>query len=411
VDETAPNQALNNAGVEDAMGLIQQYNDAAAAMLSYVETNTTDQSNEIMAVPAKAYTDPVRWQKEIDLIFKKLPLMLAFSIELPNPGDYKTIEVTGMPVLLTRGKDGKARAFLNVCTHRGAPVAEAAHGNCSRFVCPYHGWTYNNEGKLLGIADRQKFGELDTSTRNLRALPCEERAGLIFAILTPGLPIDLEEFLGGMLEDLESLNLETYHFCGSKEIFGANWKIAYDGYLEGYHFAVAHPETIFKRTHTNVMRYDMFGPHYRIGFPNHSITKLHEIDKTEWGAQENSAFDFVRTLFPNISIFLAPELGQIAQLIPGPTPAENRTILNYVSKSPPKSDESLATLQTMIQFFRDVTNDEDYLLGLKVQKGLDSGALDSVIFGKNEYGNQYFHKWVDYYLQNDPAAPRPIPLR
>jgi phenylpropionate dioxygenase-like ring-hydroxylating dioxygenase large terminal subunit len=393
------------------MGLIQQYNDAAAAMLSYVETNTTDQSNEIITVPAKNYTDPVRWQNEIDLIFKKLPLMLAFTIEMPNPGDFKTIEVAGMPVLLARAKDGIARAFLNVCPHRGAPVAEAASGNCSRFVCPYHGWTYNNEGKLIGVADRAKFGELDTSTRNLRELPCEERAGLIFAILTPGETINLEDFLGGMLEDLESLNLASYHFLGSKEIFGANWKIAYDGYLEGYHFKVAHPETIFKRTHTNVMRYDMFGPHYRIGFPHHGVEKLREIEPQLWGAQENNAFDFVRTLFPNISIFLAPELGQIAQLIPGPTPDKNRTILSYVRKAPPGDEADRAATDAMINFLRDVTNDEDYSLGLKIQKGLDSGALDSVVFGKNEYGNQYFHKWVDYYLQNDPAATRPVPLR
>src|SRR5690606_40274189 len=61
----------------------------------------------------------------------------------------------------------------------------------------------------------------------------------------------LEKFLGGMLPDLERLNIKDWHFCGSREIHGANWKVAYDGYLEGYHFAAAHPETIHQRTYSN----------------------------------------------------------------------------------------------------------------------------------------------------------------
>jgi phenylpropionate dioxygenase-like ring-hydroxylating dioxygenase large terminal subunit len=322
--------------------------------------------------------------------------MLALSIELPNANDYKAVDVVGLPVLIVRGKDGKARTFLNVCSHRAAQVAPAGPGNRSRFSCPYHGWTYGSDGRLIGVADSSKFGSIDRTTHGLTELPCEERAGLIFAILTPGLHIDVAEFLGGMLDDIAALELDKWHYLGNRDIFGANWKVTFDGYLEGYHFAAAHSQTVAPRTYSNLMKYDFFGPHMRIAWAQTDIAELRGVARDEWGRRENRGYDFTRTIFPNMSIFLAPEMGQIAQLLPGPGPAENRTILNYICREAPADDAARAHVNEMCRFFGDVTNDEDYLLGLKVQKGLESGAREYVTFGRNEVGNQHFHRWLDH---------------
>ena len=389
------------------MDLVQDYADAVETMLDHMEHGTTDQAPDVMRVPASSYTDPGQWSREMDRIFMRLPLMLALSIELPNPGDYKAMDVMGKPVLITRTRDGKAHAMLNVCTHRGAHVVNDGKGHCSRFSCIYHGWTFNNDGSLLGVADRGKFGDIDKAAHGLTKLPCEEVAGMIFVVLTPGHPIDVHGFLGGMVAELEHCDFGSWHFHGAKEIFGANWKVAYDGYLEGYHFAAAHANTVATRSPSNVMTFEAFGPHLRIGFPQHQLPKLRELPRGEWAAHENDGYDFVRTLFPNVSIFVAPEMCQIAQLLPGPTPDKNRTILNYLSRTPPATDQEQVDLDTITQFFRDVVNDEDYLLGLSVQRGLESGALTHVVFGRNEPGNQYFHKWIDYYLSDDPARMPP----
>jgi hypothetical protein len=155
------------------------------------------------------------------------------------------------------------------------------------------------------------------------------------------------------------------------------------------------------------MHYEGFGPNIRIGFPQRSIGKLRDIPKEKWGEQENNGFDFVRIFFPNVSAFLAPELAQIAQLFPGPTPDKNRTVLLYARKEPPKDDADRANIEAMINFLRDVTYKEDYLLGLDIQKGLQSGAHQDLVFGRNERGNQYFHEWVNWYLQDDPTLPKP----
>lgn len=373
--------------------------DIAEILLDYVENDRTFQTDKVTTVPTQNYFDPAVWQAEMDTVFLQVPLMLAFTCELPEPGDYKAMDAMGKPVLIVRGRDGIVRAFLNVCAHRGAPVAADGRGKCARFTCKYHSWTFGLDGKLLGISDKAKFGDLDKATRGLRALPATEKAGMIFVVLTPGAEIDVDGFFQGMLDDFESADLANWSYLGSREIVGANWKIAFDGYLEGYHFASLHPTTIHPRTPSNVTHYESFGPHLRIGFPQVSIgEQLRGRPREEWSRAENQGFDFVRILFPNVSAFLAPEIAQIAQLFPGPTPEENRTVLNYLRRDPPRDDADREQIEQMINFLRDVTYEEDYLIGLEIQKGLKTNAFDSIVLGKNERGNQFFHETLQWYM-------------
>ena len=379
----------------------------AEKMLGYVEEGRTFQSDRITTVPVTHYLDPDRWAREMELIFKRVPLMLALTAELPTPGSYKAMEALGLPLLITRDKDGQVHAFLNVCKHRGGPVADEGRGHCARFTCQYHGWTYSNDGRLLVVTDKDKFGEINKSNRGLTELPCREKAGLIFAVLTPGAAIDIDDYYGALLEDFEAADFVHWTFLDSRVIEGANWKVAFDGYLEGYHFATLHPKTIAARTYSNITHYEAFGPHLRIGFPQISINELRKVPREEWGHRENAGFDFVRILFPNVSAFLAPEIAQIAQLFPGPTPDKNRTVLLYARRTPPKDDADRAGIQQMVNFLRDVTYGDDYVLGMKIQKGLASGGLKEIVLGKNERGNQFFHETVEWYLKNDPNAPKP----
>ncbi|MFA7585227.1 MAG: SRPBCC family protein [Novosphingobium sp.] len=391
------------------MDRVQRLGDVAEIMLDYVENKKTHQTDKVLRVPSSSYTDPDQWRAEMELVFKRVPLMLAFTAEMPNPGDYKAMDAAGLPILISRAKDGTVRAFLNVCSHRGAPVANEGHGNCPRFTCKYHGWTFGQDGKLIGIAEASTFGEINKAERGLRQLPCEERAGMIFVCLTPNAPMDLDRFYRGMLEDYEALDIANWTYLGSRVIEGANWKIAFDGYLEGYHFASLHPETIFPRTPSNCMHYEGFGPNIRIGFPQRRIADaLKDVPREEWGNQENNGYDFVRIFFPNVSCFVAPEITQVAQLFPGPTPDKNRTVLNYLRREPIKDDQDRESAEAAMNFFRDVTYTEDYIVGLEIQKGLESGAHDELVFGKNERGNQYFHEWLNWYLEDDASAPEPV---
>src|SRR4029077_6445987 len=93
---------------------------------------STDQADSPMMLPVSAYIDPYRYRHEVDRIFRRLPLALALSIELKEPGSFRTMQVIEVPVLITRGEDGVARAFINACRHRGAPVCEVKSGNIDR---------------------------------------------------------------------------------------------------------------------------------------------------------------------------------------------------------------------------------------------------------------------------------------
>ncbi|MFL2834101.1 MAG: aromatic ring-hydroxylating dioxygenase subunit alpha [Alphaproteobacteria bacterium] len=383
----------------------EEYNKIAERVVSHVQNKTTDQANDILSIPTSDYTCEKRWESEMDKIFKELPLMLALSIEIPNKGDYKSLEVVGIPVLITRDKDSKVRAFRNVCSHRGAPLTNEEIGNKSKFTCPYHGWTYSNEGELIGILENSKFGELDKSCNGLQILPCEEFGGMIFVTLTPNIELNLDNFLGGMKSEIEHFNLQNWHYHGFKVIHGANWKIAFDGYLEGYHFSTAHKDTILPMTMQGIMDFSSFGPHLRIAFASTNIEEIFDLPKKEWWKKEGQGVDFVRTLFPNISISLGLGIGQIAQILPGKTADTNTTILHYVAPETPKNKEETAELDHFMNFLRDVVNDEDYALGLEIQKGLNSHSKDSVKFGKNERGNQFFHKYVDFYIDEKIKNP------
>ncbi len=373
------------------------YNEMAARLLDHVENGTTDYADSTMRVAANTYTDPGVWQQEMDGIFKSLPILIGVSQELPNPGDFKTMDILGKPLLLTRQADGGVKVLLNVCTHRGMTLESRPCGNQKTFSCPYHAWTYGGDGRLRGVADVVKFGEDCRGDRDLTEFPSHEEGGLIFAVLDPDSSRDIRGFLGEMMDDVAEKHFEDWHYVGQRVIHGANWKVALDGYLEGYHFQAAHPETIAPRTYTNIMAFEAYGPHMLVGYPAKTIQKLADVPKDDLWQHENDGFDFIRLFFPNVSIFVAPEITQVAQLIPGPGPLENTTILHFFHHTKPEDEEGVQGLEQMADWLKQVVDEEDYQVGLQVQRGLQSGHLADVIFGRNESGNQFAHRCIQYY--------------
>ena len=375
------------------------YNEMAARLLDHVENGTTDYAESTMRVAANTYTDPGVWQQEMDGIFKSLPILIGVSQELPNPGDFKTMDILGKPLLLTRQADGGVKVLLNVCTHRGMTLESRPCGNQKTFSCPYHAWTYGGDGRLRGVADVVKFGEDCRGDRDLTEFPSHEEGGLIFAVLDPDSSCDIRGFLGEMMDDVAEKHFENWHYVGQRVVHGANWKVALDGYLEGYHFQAAHPETIAPRTYTNIMAFEAYGPHMLVGYPAKTIQKLADVPKDDLWQHENDGFDFIRLFFPNVSIFVAPEITQVAQLIPGPGPLENTTILHFFHHTKPEDEEGVQGLEQMADWLKQVVDEEDYQVGLQVQRGLQSGHLADVIFGRNESGNQFAHRCIQYYAE------------
>jgi phenylpropionate dioxygenase-like ring-hydroxylating dioxygenase large terminal subunit len=128
-------------------------------VLDHFETEGLDLAPDVMLAPADVFTSPLRFAAD-KAMMRRVPHVVGWSGEIREPGDYTTREVAGTPVLLVRGKDGKARAFVNACAHRGAQVV-AGTGHAQRLSCPYHAWTYDTEGKLVGVPSREMFDGVD----------------------------------------------------------------------------------------------------------------------------------------------------------------------------------------------------------------------------------------------------------
>ncbi len=373
--------------------------------LEHVEAGTIEQADEIMQIPATQYFDEDRWAAEMRLVFKRMPLMLAMTAELPNPGDYKAMEAVGTPVLINRDADGQIHAFVNMCSHRGAQIMEEGRGNTHRFTCPYHAWSYNQQGQLTGVLLSKEFGELDRDCHALTPLPVLERAGLIWVTLDPHSTLPIETFLSGYDELLAQFGFEHWYHFESRAVAGPNWKIAYDGYLDLYHLPILHKNT-FGPNFPNRSMYYAWGPHQRAVSPDPSLKDLLAEDESEWRSE--AMLGGVWTIFPHVSIASFDNGGRgvmISQLFPGERPGESVTIQNYLMASPP-SEEQAELAHEQFKFLEHVVRDEDYATGLKQQKALRTGAKSHVMFGRNEAGGQNFHRWLDRIVDApDEALP------
>jgi phenylpropionate dioxygenase-like ring-hydroxylating dioxygenase large terminal subunit len=374
--------------------------DMAKRNIAHTEAGTINQADSILEVPAQHYYDEERWQLEIDRLFKRVPLMLAITAELPEPGDYKAMDAVGVPVLIARQDDGSVKAFVNMCSHRGSQIMLAGRGNSNRFTCPYHAWSYNTQGDLIGILSPNDFGEIDRSCHGLTQLPVIERAGLIWVTLNSNATLDMDSFLCGYDELLGHFGFENWHFYQSRVVAGPNWKIAYDGYLDLYHLPILHKNT-FGPQMPNQALYDAWGPHQRASSPDPSLSNFAGDDPEIWPV--DALMNGVWTIFPHVSIasfYGGGRAVMLSQLFPGKTPGESYTVQNYLMANKP-TEEQAAQADEQFKLLEYVVREEDYATGLRQQQALLTGAKKNVMFGRNEGGGQRFHQWLDQILAAD----------
>jgi phenylpropionate dioxygenase-like ring-hydroxylating dioxygenase large terminal subunit len=366
--------------------------DVAHRLFENVETERGDLTDSVMRVPSERYRDQGQWQLELDAIFRSMPVVTALSVDIPDAGDYTSITLAERPVFTVRGSDGIARTFLNACRHRGAEVAPCGLGHTRRFTCPYHSWVYDTTGALVGVPQREQFGEVDVT--GLIELPTAERAGLVFAILTPDAHLDIDEWLGDMGDALEMLELDQlYPYGVITELVSGNWKSTADGFLDGYHIGYLHRASIGDKAITNRNTYDMFGPHVRIGFANKPIIEMGSTPVEEWDLP--GAMSLVHYVFPNISLSGQPGRPMMmSRLHPGPT-VDRCTVQTYhYSRTPIDSDEKRQEMEARRELYTAVTRDEDFVTVLGVNRNLAALGDHPFLFGRNESGNQNLHTWV-----------------
>jgi phenylpropionate dioxygenase-like ring-hydroxylating dioxygenase large terminal subunit len=364
--------------------------------LDIVERQSPELADAYLEVPLEAYSSEAVAARERDL-FETSPLALLASTEIAKPYDYHVRTAVGRSLLFTRDAEGVAHAFLNVCRHRAAEPARGC-GSARAFVCPYHGWSYDTQGRLVGMPLRDRYPNLDLARLGLVELPSEERHGFVWVVLRPGAPIDVAGHLGALDAEIASLHCEQMTYFGAlpEEPLATNWKSVTEGLLEGLHVPFVHPGTFATNPQAldvDLGFFDAVGPHVRWVLPmftRDAVARIRATPEAEWRPSELIAC--VWWISPGL--LLAHEYyGLIyADLGPGATPAE--AVFRYGWLSPlleapaglPSPAEMAARAAIAVR--------QDTPVWAGCGRGLRHGAHGRVLIGRNEPGLQLMHASV-----------------
>jgi phenylpropionate dioxygenase-like ring-hydroxylating dioxygenase large terminal subunit len=190
------------------------------------------------------------YQQELEKVFARAWLFVGHESQIAKPGDFFVSSMGEESVILCRDREGKVHVFLNSCMHRGMKVCRYDEGNTPVFSCPYHGWSYGTDGKLVGVPYfKQAYHErLDKSLWGLIEVPqMANYQGAIFATWDPAAPA-FEEYAGGMLQALDLLLRGVDGSDAGAEVYGgvqkwtlpSNWKFPAENFVGDYYHGISH---------------------------------------------------------------------------------------------------------------------------------------------------------------------------
>jgi phenylpropionate dioxygenase-like ring-hydroxylating dioxygenase large terminal subunit len=357
------------------------------------------QRGEPAASPVARYLDPARHVRERQVL-RRLPHAVGPASRVAAAGDWLATGVLGVPVLVVRGDDRILRAFVNVCRHRGAVVAP--EGECgrarSRFVCPYHSWTYDGRGALVGRPHDVDFPHLPRGEVSLVALRVAERCGLVWVVPEAIDGFDWEAYFGPLADELERLGYDATSASPHERRFGqpSNWKLVLDANLESYHFQYAHRETIAHLFHDNLVQQASFGRHQRIVLPKRSL-----VEAAAAGAEPSWELlgrhcNIIYFFFP--STFLLWEGDHVNGFSITPDGLASSACASWMLV--PAAGHARRAAEHWDRNWKIFWEaiDEDFALAASMQRGLESGANRELHFGRNEFACELFERELESLL-------------
>jgi phenylpropionate dioxygenase-like ring-hydroxylating dioxygenase large terminal subunit len=357
-------------------------------------------ADEASTIAVERYFDPAIREAEVAHLFRALPLIAAHSSEL-GPGQVLAHDAYGVPMLLSRDTDGRIRAFLNVCRHRGMRLVTAgAPQSRASVVCPYHGWTYRLDGQLRHRLHADAFDPCKAGASDLVALPCEERHGLIWVVPSPDGRIDLDSFLGGLGPELDFHAVEELQLFRTVEAeYPANWKLIVDAFLEAYHIRVLHKDTIFPFFADGITAAERYGPHISSLVARREALAWAEAE----AATPPEALDTAhvrelatpsQVIFPNAITIFHPDYLSLITLYPAGCETLRWTHRMLVPRERNTPDWAPHWEKTFRLIEQGVFQKEDIHCAVAIQQGLKSGANRVLTIGRIEQALSWYHRSV-----------------
>ena len=367
-------------------------------------------------LPAWSFFNNEMFEAEKDLLFRRHWQLICHSNDIPNAGDFITWNLIGERALVIRGKDGKIRAFHNLCKHRGSRVIADDAGTCkSTITCPFHGWTYNLDGTLRGASRPSSLPKLDPVEYGLPPLEMDTWNGFIFVRFQPGPQPALSDILKKFDDEVSQYELFDLKPTGDgfwTEEIDANWKCVRDVDNEGYHVPMAHPGL-----------YDLFGQNYYdepiAGGLSRSVGSFNSGDGRLWSVRnykkllnaKDSLDDTHRKcwlyigVFPNLVFGLYPDSVIFYQEYPVENGKSIQRGGNY--KYAEENREMKVSRYLSMRIDRLTSKEDEQLIKWSWEAAFSS-AYEGVLLSDLEYGVKAYHDTLREYF---PVLSGPEPER
>jgi len=361
-------------------------------MIEHLRENTTDLAPHDIQVPVDHFVNPARAAAEIAL-FKRLPLLVAYHSDLPEPGDFITKTVLGLPLLITRQDDGSVRTYLNMCSHRGGRVETQARGNRRVLSCRYHGWSFEaNGGGLRTIPYQKSFDPIDKARHGLQSYQTEERHGLVFVDFSNDGGRRLAEYLGPQVEaQLAPWQIESSVVVLEKHFtLDVNWKLLVDGAIDVLHPQFLHPGGVGDLIETNIgvdRRYGRHAQHFG------ARTKLRTLVQ-EGRAQELGTRYIASNLvlYPNSMLIMAPEHLECWTVWPDADPNRASVEIRFLVRREILTPEVERRVHKSWEILEHAATQEDWPMEVWIQQNCRARPSGTFRYGRSEVTAQHLHR-------------------
>ena len=370
--------------------------------------------DEDFSLPGWIYRDADFLRAERQQVFAASWQIVCHLNDIPNPGDYHTLDFLGEPLVAVRARDYSVKAFFNVCRHRASRLLDGAAGHCpGRIVCPYHAWTYDLDGALAAVPHRKEFVDFSLTDYGLKPVETEIYLGFIFVRLKGGLP-GVAEMLAPYQQELSCYRLEELKPLGrvTMRMRHVNWKNVTDNYSDGMHIAVAHPglSRLFGQTYgieAELWVDKMWG--YLRDAPSSQLSeRMYQtvLPKSPHLPEERQRLWTYFKLWPNVAFDIYPDQVDFMQMIPI---SANETLVREIAYAHPDERREMRAARYLNWRINRRVSLEDKALIERVQAGMGSRSYTPGPLGHNEVSLRSFARRLRELIPESRLQSAPPP--